>query len=449
MMNQPRHKNNWFMKRSFFVFACTLFWFTASAQEKVSLEEVITLALTKNYDVSLARTNAIETATNNSYAWGGFLPQLSANGALVLNNSQQTLQFKDATRNNKGTAQSNNTSGSVQLVWTLFDGTKMFATRERIATIKDQGELLVKDQMTNTIASIITNYFDVVRQKQQLRAIREQMAVSEERVKLAEKKLDVGIGAKPELLQAKVDYNAQRTQALQQQSAIKQLKERLNGLVGSQLPSTFDVSDSIAIDLALREEDIMGNIDATNYTLQASRKNMRIANLALHERRGELFPILNFNAAYNYNRTNNIQLINPFSAVFSQSQGFNYGFSVSVPILNGFTTRRLIQVAQINVNRQKILYDQLETNVNVSLRNAFVNYNNAKAILEIEEENILLAKENVFIALETFKKGHTTFIELRTAQQSLADAYNLLITARYNAKVAETELLRLSGRLLQ
>jgi outer membrane protein TolC len=60
-----------------------------------------------------------------------------------------------------------------------------------------------------------------------------------------------------------------------------------------------------------------------------------------------------------------------------------------------------------------------------------------------------LAKENVFIALESFKRGVNTFIELRTAQQSLAEAYSRLITARYNAKLAETELLRLNGSLLQ
>ena len=78
-----------------------------------------------------------------------------------------------------------------------------------------------------------------------------------------------------------------------------------------------------------------------------------------------------------------------------------------------------------------------------------MNYDNAKKILLVEEETIGLAKENVFIALESFKRGVTTFIELRTAQQSLADAYNRLISARYNAKVAETELLRLSGGLLK
>lgn len=85
----------------------------------------------------------------------------------------------------------------------------------------------------------------------------------------------------------------------------------------------------------------------------------------------------------------------------------------------------------------------------IEANNAFDNYNNARELMRIGEETILLARENVYIALEGFKRGVTTFIELRTAQISLEAAYTELINARYNAKVAETELLRLCGRLVQ
>jgi outer membrane protein TolC len=120
-----------------------------------------------------------------------------------------------------------------------------------------------------------------------------------------------------------------------------------------------------------------------------------------------------------------------------------------MPILTGFNQRRLVQQAKINASRQQLLYDQQKITVNVELQNAYANYSSAKQILTVEEENIGLAKENVSIALETFKRGATTYVELRTAQQSLAEAYTRLINARYLAKVAEIELLRLNGDLLK
>jgi outer membrane protein len=438
------------MKRRFLVVLIILSFIEFTyAQEEISLEQVISLALEKNYDVRIAKNISESASADNKFSSGAFLPQINAVGSTVWNDNHQELRFQDESRNNSGVARANNTAASVQLVWTLFDGTRMFATRERVSQRAEQGELAVKDQMINTIASVIANYYNIVRQKQQLLAVQEQMAVSEERVKLAEKKLQVGTGIKPELLQARVDLNAQRAQVLQQEAIIEQLKEQLNALVGLTLPKVYDVPDTIIINLNLAADEAFQNVENTNYGLLATRKNLSIASLSVRERRAEYLPFFNFNAAYNYLKNDNTRLINPFSAVYSQTNGFNYGFSVNLPILNGFNTKRQTQLARIEMSRQQLLYEQQRNDVNVNLRNAFVNYENAKKILVIEEETIGAAKENVFIALESFKRGLYTFIELRTAQQSLADAYNRLITARYNAKLAETELLRLNGSLLK
>lgn len=431
------------------LFVFLFFSKAGQAQEQVSLEQVIALALEKNYDIRLAKNSSITAAVDDNYSIGVLMPQVNVVGATVWNRNHQEFEFQDVTRNVSGDAESQNINGSLQVVWTLFDGTKMFATRERLSEIAAQGELNVKDQMINSIALVITNYYTIVREKQQLRAILEQMSVNEERVKLAERKLQVGTGGKPELLQAKVDLNAQRTLKVQQETLIQQQKDRLNGLVGLTLPEAYEVSDSILINLDIRESEIMENIERSNFGLQASQRGILVAEQSIRERRADRFPIINFNAAYNFSRTDNTQLINPFSSLVNQNNGYNYGVSFSLPIFNGLEINRTVQQSKIALNRQQLLYDQQRQQVDVGVRNAYVIYDNAKKILLIEEENIILAKENVTIALEGFKRGITTFIELRTAQQSLADGYNRLIAARFLAKTAETELLRLNGGLLK
>jgi outer membrane protein len=420
------------------------------AQEQaVTLEQVIALALEKNYDIRVFKNLAISAATDDRLSAGAFFPVINANGSRTWNNNDQEQELANGDEVERKGIKTNNLSGSVQLSWLLFDGARMFATRERLAQIEAQGELNVKDQMINTIAQVVTNYYNIVRQKQQLNAIREQMGVSEERVRLADRRLQVGTGAKPELLQAKVDLNSQRTAVLVQEAIILQLKDQLNGLVSMQLPPVYDVSDSIIINLGLKQEEISTNIENTNFSLLSSKKDLEIASLSLRERKGERYPFLNFNSSYNYSRFENTVAINPFTPLFNQNMGYNYGFSLNFPIMNGLINRRNIQQARITIDRQILLYEQAKINVDVGVRNAYVNYDNAKKILLVEEENILLARENLYITLETFKHGANTFIELRTAQQSLADAYNRLINARYLAKIAETELLRLNGGLLK
>lgn len=430
--------------------ALLIFVNTSNAQDElVSLEQVVAMALEKNYDIRVLQNSATSAAIDKKLSVGAFFPVINANGSRVWNNNNQRQELANNTEVERKGIESNNISGSVQLSWLLFDGARMFATLERLAQIKEQGELDVKNQMINTIAQVINNYYNIVRQKQQLNAIREQMLVSEERVRLADRRLQVGTAAKPELLQAKVDLNSQRTSVIQQEAIILQLKDQLNGLVSMQLPARYDVSDSIALNMDIKQEEIVENIENTNFSLLSSRKELDIAALSLRERKGERYPFLNFNSAYNYSKTENTVAINPFTPLFNQNNGYNYGFSLNFPIINGFINRRNIQQARINIDRQSLLYEQQKITVNVGVKNAYVNYDNAKKILLIEEENILLAKENLYITLETFKRGATTFIELRTAQQSLADAYNRLINARFLAKLAETELLRLNGSLLQ
>lgn len=424
--------------------------YPASAQDEViTLEEVIALAIEKNYDIMLYKNLATSAAIDDKYAVGGFFPVINATASRTWTVNNQKQELADRSIVERNGIKSNNTSAAAELTWLLFDGTRMFATRERIAEIERQGELNFKDQVVNTIAQVVLNYYNVVREKQELNAIREQMSVNEERVRLADRKLQVGTGAKPELLQAKVDLNAQRTLVLQQETIITQLKDQMNGLVGMQLPPVYDVADSIIINLDIKQEDIAANIENTNFSLMSFKKNIDIAALSLRERKGERYPVVNFESSYDFSKSENTVAINQFTALSNRNQGYNYAFTFNLPIINGFTNRRNIAQARLNVTRQQVLYDQAKTTVDVGIKNAYVDYDNAKKILTIEEENIGLAKENLYITLESFKRSANTFIEVRTAQQSLADAYNRLITARYLAKVAETELLRLNGSLLK
>jgi outer membrane protein len=439
------------MKHKFFatIIFCGLVVGKGAAQQVLSLEQAVAIALQNNYDVQIATRNADAARTDDRFAIGAFLPQVTGTASFALDDTDQEFIFNNATQNRSGNAESDRTVASAQVVWTLFDGTRMFATRARISETARQNELLLKEQMITTIAAVITNYVDIVRQEQTLRAIQEQMSVNEERVKLAERKLAVGTGAKPELLQARVDLNAQKTSVLQQEALIIQRKEQLNALLAMKLTVPFAVADSISINTALSREETVGRVASSNYALQAAQRGVDIAGLSLRERKAELLPTVNATGSYNFAHTNNTKLINPFSSVESENRGINYGLSLNVPILNGLNTQRQIKLASISLNRQAIVLEQQRATLNVAGSNAFIAYENAIKVLAIEEENILLAKENVSIALESFKRGISTFIELRTAQQSLETAYNRLINARYNAKVAETELLRLSGALLK
>ena len=419
------------------------------AQHLLSVEDAIGAALKNNFDIQLLRNDSSSYALDNAYAKAAFLPRVNATAGYVVNNNNQKQRFTDGTKRQSNGVRSNNLNGSIQLNWTLFDGFKMFATRDKLAEFVRLGELNIKNQMVSSIATIINNYYNIVRQKQQLKAIEEQMGLNEERVKLAEKKFSVGLGAKPELLQAKVDLNAQKAARLKQQTLIEQLKEQLNLLMNVEMNTPYEVADSIPFKENITLGDILNGVEKNNPALLVIKKNIDISKLTLKEKKAERYPVVSFNSAYNYSKTNNKSVVNPFTPLYNRNNGFNYGVGVTIPILNGFNVKRQVQQTQLDIDYLNISYNAQKAKIDLGITNAFKDYTLQKKMLALEEENILLAKENVFIAVERLRLGISTYLELRETQKSLEQAYDRLIAARYNTKLAETELLRLKGDLIK
>ena len=435
--------------RKIFLPVLLLITCSAPAQRTVSLEEAIATALQNNYNILLAKNDSIAAALDYSYKNAGFLPRLNGNLGTAWNNNAQKQILADGSKRESKGLKSNNITAQLALNWTLFDGMKMFATRDKLEEFVKLGELGIKNQLINTVASVITTYYNIVRQKQQLKAVEEQMSLSQERVKLAQYKLDIGVGTKPDVLQGKLDLNAQKAAQLLQQNLIAKLKEELNQLMNIQQSTLYEVSDSIPINTKLSLGDIQSNVESNNPALLIAKKNIDIAGLTLKERKAERLPTLTFNSAYNFNRTNNQAVINSFSTLFNRSKGFNYGLTATVPIFNNFNNKRQIRQAELDIQYQRIVYDNQKSLINLSVINAWSDYEQQKRALALEEENIILAKENVSILFQVYKLNSTTLIQLKEAEKSLGDAYNRLIAARYSTKLAETELLRLKGDLIK
>lgn len=436
---------------SFLLLSCM----SARAQRMLTLDEAIAVALKNNFAIQLSRNDSMVAQLNNSYRNAALYPTLNANTGVTFNNNDQLQKFSDGTTRERNGVKSSNLQAALSLNWTLFDGMKMFATRDKVAEFVRLGEFGIKNQVVNTVAEVINTYYNIVRLKQQVKAVDEQISINEERVKLASYKLDIGVGTRPDVLQSKVDLNAQKALKLEQMNAIEQQKEILNQLLNAKLPAAenppafYEVSDSIPIDTGIILADVQAGVSSANPLLLLAKKNIDIARLTLKERIADRYPTVGFSSNYNFTKTDNKAVVNPFQPLFSRNKGFNYGFTASIPIFNRYNVKRQIQQAQLDINYQQLVFDNQQSLLNLSVINAFKDYEQQKKALALEEENIVLARENVNIVLQVYKLNSTTLIQLKEAQLSLQQAYNRLIAARYNAKLAETELMRLKGELVK
>jgi len=252
------------------------------------------------------------------------------------------------------------------------------------------------------------------------------------------------------VLQAQIDFNTQRASQLNQRSIIDQRKQDLNRLMNVPQNINYKVSDTIMVTSDLVLGSLLNDLTESSPALRLARGNIDLARLDVRDAKAQRFPTIGFTSAYNFARTNNNTVVNPVQQpLFSLNKGFNYGLTASIPIFNQFQVRQQIRQAKLSVDFLQLQYENQQSIVTTDILNNYRSYVAQKEIVAVNDSSVVLARENLMIERERYRLGVTTFIELRTAEESLANAVFSAITTRYNLKIAETELLRLRGDLVR
>ncbi|MBX7153683.1 MAG: TolC family protein [Candidatus Kapaibacterium sp.] len=431
------------MKPLIYFFLLLVITATIYAQDKLTLEDAIRRGLKNNYDVQIARNDADISKVNNSWATSGAYP--TAVAGITGNTSAVSIEQKFSNGNEVST--SGVTQSSMQafatINWKVFDGMKMFATKSKLEELERSSNISLQQRISQTIFDISLAYYGLVRLHQQLKATQELITVLEERKRIAQTRFNVGVAAKNDLLQAQMDLNEQHSALYNVGNAIAQLEVSLNTLIGRIPTQRLDVEDSIMVDLNLDLNSITSTATEQNYSTLLAKQDVAIALQTRREIASQGLPSVSINGGYNYNRNSN-------SAGFSllnQTNGLNVGVGISIPLFNGLLTQTQLDVTDIQLQSKQLQIDNIKRKVQQSLTNAENDYNNALKLMQLEAQNILLAKENAQIALERFKRQTITSVELRQIQYATIESATRLLNAQYTAKSAELQLRLIAGKL--
>jgi hydrophobe/amphiphile efflux-1 (HAE1) family protein len=411
--------------------------------EKLTLEEAIQIGLQNNYNIILAKNDAAIAGNNNSLITTGFVPTVAAN--LQQNNSLYNTeqQFLDGRQQSGNNASSKAVMTGVQLNWTIFDGTKMFVTKNKLEEIENLGNIQTRATIENTVAAIQNTYFTIVQHEKYVKVIQEALQLSDERLKIANAKFSLGSASELTVLQTKVDMNADSANLLQNQSAIIKNKALLNELLARDVATPFTVDTFIQFAEQMNYDNLLTSIENDNPQLLSARVNKEIAALNIKELRTNYGPRVSLYGAYNYNwQKNEVGFLQT-----NRSFGPAYGLTASFNIFDGLQTRRNTQNAKIEMQSAQTNYEYSLNNVKSMLYRAYQDYVSNLQLAKLELSNIDVAKKNVVVALERYKLGNINDIELRETQLKLVDAQSRLLIAQYQTKLAEVELFRLTGKL--
>lgn len=415
----------------------------AVAQQPMTLRECLATGLEKNYDIRLVRNRERITENNATPGNAGFLPgvELSAGYSGSLNDIKQYPVEGDAITT-EGVHNRAATAG-VNLSWTLFDGFSVQTSYKRLNELHRMGELNTRLQIENFISSFTAEYYNYIRQRITLKNLEYAVELSRERMRIVDVSAQIGSLSGYDLLQARVDFNADSSRLIRQHEVLHTMSTLLNEmLAAADVDSEFPAAaTSIDYDPSLSRERLWASALVNNVYLKIARKEGDISRLDLKTAQSRNYPYLRLNGGYGYsgnwygNSTYDRQ----------RTMGANYGVTLGFTLFDGMNRRREQRNARIGVQNRELQQEQTELALNVDMANAWMAYQNNLKLIDLERANLETARTGYELAMERYKNSQLSGIELREAQTSLLDAEERLVQVMYDTKMCEISLMQIAG----
>jgi outer membrane protein, adhesin transport system len=425
------------------------------AQEIYDLSRCIVTGLEQNFSVKVARNKEEIAGNNYTRANAGFLPTVTTTSRFGGNITSTTQNMNDDTKRiSKGTHNTTGTSG-LNLNMTLFNGFSVQTTYQKLNELKQIGELNTQMAMENLISGIVAEYYYLIQQQNYSNNMEYAVSLSRERVRIDEERYLLGASSKLELLQSIVYLNEDSSRLARQKEQILESEVRLKKLmVLNDLEDNIILKDTcIQFNPDLLYKELLDSAIRLNTGLQIAEKNEIISELDYKIIASRAYPYLNLSSGYNYSYrgygTGSISDYGTLAITNQHSRAFNYGLTLGMDIFDGFNRRREKTNAHIDVLTKNYQYNEVLQDIRAELLTVYYAYENNLRLVRMEEENLDVARENLEIALERYRLGNLSGLELREVQKSLLDAEERLIYVKYQTKLAEISLLHIAGRIME
>lgn len=418
--------------------------FPLAAQQKLTLQEAINIALKNSLDIQLAQNNVTISTISDDKGFAGGLPVVNAtisdNEQIVSISQKFSDPSRDVSRPNVG---SNNLAAGVTASMILYNGNRILATKKRLEEIKGLNQQVLATQIQNTIAAVMTRYYDVVRQQDFLKTIQQSISASEKRIEILNIRKESGLANAADLLQAKIDLNALEQGLQTQQLVIDQTKtDLLNLIFMKPADAPIVIKDTILVDKGIVLDSIRRYMP-TNPSLLAASQQIKVNEWLEKETAALRYPTLRANTGYNFTSNKSAAGF----ALLNQSFGPFLGLNLGIPIYNGGVSKKQQQIANINTRNARLQYDNMLLDMETGIVRTYQSYKSNLQQLQTEINNYQLSSELLNLVLNKFALGQSTILDVKQAQVSFENEGFRLVNLSYAAKVAEIELNRIAGKL--
>lgn len=425
--------------RKLHIFLLLLFTgFSVSAQETLSLADVISRALENNYGIQVARNNRQVAEIQNNWGTAGRYPYINLNAgddnSFNINENENFV--------------SNRFSAGASVNWTLFDGFSVRINKQRFEEMEQLSRQNTAIMVESTIQSVVLAYYSVLLEKEKLDVFEEVAQLSEDRFRQAEQRKEFGTYVTYDVLQAQNAYLSDRSSYLLQEVAWKNALRDLNYLMAEQDNIPWELTgnfEAIPVDYSL--ENLKTQMFENNKVLQNQYVNQRLLENAVASAKSAFSPTLDFRGGVTGSAVRNNYSERGES--WSNSANFYGNFTLSFNLFSGGNRKRAVQIAQIDEETGMVEIEDMEHDLANRLASLYEFYLVRRELLDVAEENLTAARLNLQISREKFESGAINSFNFRDVQNIYLNAARGELEAIYNFIDTHTALLRMTGTIVQ
>lgn len=419
------------MKYSFLILSFCLAS-VVSAQQQLTLEQCIAIALENNRNVKQQELNKQNREIAYNQARADLLPNLNASAG-------QNFVFGrsiglDNTYQNTNSSQ---TSFSLGSDITLFDGLRMKHNIDARRADVNASQADLDKIRDDIVISVSTAFLQVLLNKELLQISEDQIELTNANIAQRSELIKNGKMAEGEIYELEAQKAKEELNRVQAESNLKLALLDLAQIMEMENVSDLDItappaekliSESILLSSDVVYQNALINrpeISGANFRLESAQKEVLMS-------KAQLYPTLSFGAnvgtGYYHmsNRTND-----SFSSQMRNNMSNSVGFSLRIPIFNRFQVRNSIRTAQIAVENNRLEMDKTKLDLRKRIEQAYYNALGANSRWEAAKKSEIAGREAYRFAEQKFENGRANSYELFQAKNNLTQVLGEMAQAKY------------------
>lgn len=409
--------------------------FTVSAQELITIQNAVDKTLKNNLQVKQAQFSAALSDENYNQSRNALLPSISGN----IDGNRNFGRSIDPSTNQFISQQFNSARGSLNGSVDLFAGGQKINQIKQNKLLLDADKANVDKVKNDLILQVVTSYMQILFNKDLLKAAEAQLVVAKQTANQQQQLLDAGNKTLADVSQAKSQVALSELEVTNAQNNLAISYLTLNQLMELPSDNKFEVQaplvDAItyaknnysAPEVVATAMNVFPDIKLASLRTQAAQRGVNVA-------RGTYFPRLSFGGGIGTNYSSRFSNLANQTFMDQVQDNFNQfiGFSLSIPVFNGFQARSNVRRAKISYQNAQVDEQLSKNNLNKVIFQAVADLRAAESRYQSTTNAFTAQKDAFFVLEQRYNVGLANSVEFSTAQTNRNRAEIDMIQAKYD-----------------